>query len=141
MYEVTKVVLNINSPAYYTNIYGIDDEVYWMCRELSDFVKGKKYSDIIDIVGVVPIIAPKDDIDKGLWKEVKKCDLKFRVATVSLQISFDDYIQSDIEKKKSLIIDNVIKSVKVISKKGKFDFNDFKEDIISFCEMSGVKYL
>ena len=112
-----------------------------MCRELSDFVKGKKYSDIIDIVGVVPIIAPKDDIDKGLWKEVKKCDLKFRVATVSLQISFDDYIQSDIEKKKSLIIDNVIKSVKVISKKGKFDFNDFKEDIISFCEMSGVKYL
>ena len=135
------MVLNINSPAYYTNIYGIDDEVYWMCRELSDFVKGKKYSDIIDIVGVVPIIAPKDDIDKGLWKEEKKCDLKFRVATVSLQISFDDYIQSDIEKKKSLIIDNVIKSVKVISKKGKFDFNDFKEDIISFCEMSGVKYL
>lgn len=135
------MVLNINSPAYYTNIYGIDDEVYWMCRELSDFVKGKKYSDIIDIVGVVPIIAPKDDIDKGLWKEVKKCDLKFRVATVSLQISFDDYIQSDIEKKKSLIIDNIIKSVKVISKKGKFDFNDFKEDIISFCEMRGVKYL
>lgn len=135
------MVLNINSPAYYTNIYGIDDEVYWMCRELSDFVKGKNYSDIIDIVGVVPIIAPKDDIDKGLWKEVKKCDLKFRVATVSLQISFDDYIQSDIEKKKSLIIDNIIKSVKVISKKGKFDFNDFKEDIISFCEMSGVKYL
>lgn len=135
------MVLNINSPAYYTNIYGIDDEVYWMCRELSDFVKGKKYSDIIDIVGVVPIIATKDDIDKGLWKEVKKCDLKFRVATVSLQISFDDYIQSDIEKKKSLIIDNIIKSVKVISKKGKFDFNDFKEDIISFCEMRGVKYL
>lgn len=135
------MVLNINSPAYYTNIYGIDDEVYWMCRELSDFVKEKKYSDIIDIVGVVPIIAPKDDIDKGLWKEVKKCDLKFRVATVSLHISFDDYIQSDIEKKKSLIIDNILKSVKVISKKGKFDFNDFKEDIISFCEMRGVKCL
>ncbi len=132
------MVLNINSPAYYTNIYGIDDEVYWMCRELSDFVKEKKYSDIIDIVGVVPIIAPKDDIDKGLWKEVKKCDLKFRVATVSLHISFDDYIQSDIEKKKSLIIDNILKSVKIISKKGKFDFNDFKEDIISFCEMRGV---
>ena len=135
------MVLNINSPAYYTNIYGIDDEVYWMCRELSDFVKEKKYSDIIDIVGVVPIIAPKDDIDKGLWKEVKKCDLKFRVATVSLHISFDDYIQSDIEKKKSLIIDNILKSVKVISKKGKFDFNDFKEDIISFCEMRGGKCL
>lgn len=135
------MVLNINSPAYYTTIYGIDDEVYWMCRELSDFVKEKKYSDIIDIVGVVPIIAPKADIDKGLWKEVKKCDLKFKVAAVSLQISFDDYIQSDIEKKKSLIIDNIVKSIKVISKKGKFDFNNFKEDIISFCEMSGVKYL
>lgn len=135
------MVLNINSPAYYTNIYGIDDEVYWMCRELSDFVKGKKYSDIIDIVGVVPIIAPQEDIDKGLWKEVKKCDLKFRVATVSLQISFDDYIQSDIEKKKSLIIDNIIKSVNVISKKGKLDFNNFREDIISFCEMKGMEFI
>ena len=135
------MVLNINSPAYYTNIYGIDDEVYWMCRELSDFVKEKKYSNIIDIVGVVPIIAPKNDIDKGLWKEVKKCDLKFRVATVSLQISFDEYIQSDIKKKKSLIIDNILKSVKVISKKGQFNFDDFKEDVINFCEMNWVKHL
>jgi hypothetical protein len=135
------MVLNINSPAYYTNIYGIDDEVYWMCRELSDFVKEKKYSNIIDIVGVVPIIAPKNDIDKGLWKEVKKCDLKFRVATVSLHISFDEYIQSDIKKKKSLIIDNILKSVKVISKKGQFNFDDFKEDVINFCEMNWVKHL
>lgn len=133
--------LNINSPAYYTNIYGIDDEVYWMCKELSDLLKEKKYSDIIDIVGVVPIIAPKDEIDKGLWKEVKKCDLKFKVATVSLHIPFDEYMQSNIEKKKSLIIDNILKSVKAISKKGKIDFNHFKEDVVSFCEINGVQYL
>lgn len=131
--------LNINSPAYYTNIYGTDDEIYWMCRELSDLVKEKRYSEIIDIVGIVPIIAPQGDIDNGLWKEVKKCDLKLKVATVSLHISFDEYIHSDAEKKKWLIIDNILKSVKAISKKGKIDFDCFKEDIIKFCEMKGVK--
>lgn len=132
--------LNINSPACYTNIYGIDDEVYWMCRELSNLVKDRRYSDVIDIVGIVPIVAPEDDIDKGLWKEVIKCDLRFRVATVSLRISFDDYIQSDVEKKKRLIIDNILKSVKVISKKGKIDFERFREDVDSFCERSGLMY-
>ena len=36
--------LNINSPSYYTQEYGVDDDIYWMCRELSNFVKEKKYS-------------------------------------------------------------------------------------------------
>ena len=37
--------LNINSPAYYTSEYGVDDDIYWMCRELSYYVREKKYSD------------------------------------------------------------------------------------------------
>ena len=43
--------LNINSPAYYTKEYGVDDDIYWMCRELSNYVREKKYSDAINIIG------------------------------------------------------------------------------------------
>ncbi len=35
--------LNINSPAYYSDKYGIDDEIYWICREISSLVKNKDY--------------------------------------------------------------------------------------------------
>ena len=42
--------LNINSPAYYTREYGVDDDIYWMCRELSYYVREKKYSDAINII-------------------------------------------------------------------------------------------
>lgn len=63
--------LNINSPSYYTNEHGVEDEIYWMCRELSAFVREKEYSDIIKIIGIVPIIAPKSVIEKGLCKTLK----------------------------------------------------------------------
>ena len=68
--------LNINSPSYYTNEYGVEDEIYWMCRELSAFVREKEYSDVIHIIGIVPIIAPKSVIDNGLCKTQKKVNLK-----------------------------------------------------------------
>ena len=38
------------------------------------------------------------------------------------------------------IVKNVVDSVKAIKAKGKIDFNHFKEDMISFCEISGVNY-
>lgn len=37
--------LNINSPAYFTNVYGIDDEVYKYCQTLHVFFREKEYSD------------------------------------------------------------------------------------------------
>lgn len=130
--------LNINSPAYYTNIHGIDDEIYWMCKELSNYMIEKKYSDFLDIIGIVPIIAPRDEIERGLWKEVKKYEIKYKIATVSIRIDYDIYVRADIEKRKSLIIENILKSVKSISKKGRLNYNQFKRDIIIFCEDNNI---
>lgn len=67
--------LNINSPAYYTKEYGVDDDIYWMCRELSNYVREKKYSDAINIIGIVPIVAPAAVLEKGLCKAHKRCEL------------------------------------------------------------------
>lgn len=125
--------LNINSPAYYKNIFGVDDDIYQMCRELSIFMKDKNYSDIISSVGVCPIVAPQQELDKGLWKETKKCELKYGFASVSLQIDYDAYVNADINQKKQLMIDNILKSVKAISQKGKIDYKQFEEDVKQYC--------
>lgn len=133
--------LNINSPAYYTQKFGVEDEIYWFCRELSYFVKEKHYSDIITTIGLVPIIAPKEELEKGLWKETKKCETKYGFASISLQIDYEKYAGANMDEKKALMMKNVVDSVKAIKTKGKIDFNRFKEDMITFCEMSGVNYL
>lgn len=133
--------LNINSPAYYTKIHGVDDEIYSMCREISMYVKDKVYSDSINIVGIVPIIAHKDELAKGLWKETKKCDVKYGFASVSLQIDYDAYVAADIIQKKQLMISNILKSVKSIARKGKIDYPRFENDIKSFCERYQIELI
>ncbi len=126
--------LNINSPSYYTQEYGVDDDIYWMCRQLADVMKRKKYSDIINIIGIVPIIAPSSVIEKGLCKEHKKCEPRYGFASVSLQIDYEEYVNSDISGKKKLIINNILKSVKAISKRGKIDYCLFENDVKKFCQ-------
>lgn len=126
--------LNINSPpAYYTGVYGIDDEIYWMCRELAQYVKSKEYSKCIKTVGIVPIIASEGEIKKGLWKESNHVSLKCGFASVSLQIDYKEYVEADINKKKSLIIDNILKSLKTIKRRAGIDYRMFEDDIRLFC--------
>lgn len=125
--------LNINSPAYYTGVYGIDDEIYWMCRELAQYVKSKEYNKCIKTVGIVPIIASEGEIKKGLWKESNHVSLKCGFASVSLQIDYKEYVEADINKKKSLIIDNILKSLKTIKRRAGIDYRMFEDDIRLFC--------
>lgn len=131
--------LNINSPSYYTQKHGIDDEIYWMCRKLSDFVKEKKYSDEINIIGIVPIIAPTSVIEKGLCKSHRKCEPLYGFASVCMQINYEEYVKSDVLNKKKMIIKNVLSSVKSVSKKGKIDYSLFEEDVKKFCVNEGIE--
>lgn len=130
--------LNINSPSYFTRQYGVIDEIYNMCRDIRYWVKDKHYSPIVDIVGIVPIIAPKEVIHGGLYKEEKKCEAKAGFASVSLQIDYETYVCADIDEKKKLIINNVLASVKVIHNRAKIDFDKFRKDITQYCEQTGI---
>lgn len=130
--------LNINSPAYFTNEYGIIDEIYVMCREISDCVKNKKYSNLVNIIGITPIVAPKEIIEKGLYKEERKCETKYGFASVSLHISYEEFIKSGIEEKKILIVRNILSSIKSIHKKAEIDFVEFKKDIMQYCQDSNI---
>lgn len=133
--------LNINSPAYYKNIFGVDDDIYQMCRMISSYMKDKNYSDFITSVGVCPIVAPRQELDKGLWKETKKCELKYGFASVCLQIDYELYVESTIDEKKSLIVKNVVDSIKAIKTKGKIDFKLFESDMMEFCDENNINYI
>ncbi len=132
--------LNINSPAYYTNIYGIDDEIYWMCKELSQYTKNKEYSKIINTVGIVPVIAPKEELKNGLWKEIKRVDVKYGFASVSLHMDYEKYINANVELKKSMMVDNILKSIKTIKGKAKIDYEKFENDVRIFCIESYIVF-
>lgn len=130
--------LNINSPAYYSQEYWVDDEIYWMCRQLAAAVRENKYSDIIDVIGIVPIAAPDAIIEKGLYKEHKRCEPEYGFASVSLHINFEEYVKADISGKKRLMIKNILASVKAVSKKGKIDYRSFEKDVVNFCRDNDI---
>ena len=131
--------LNINSPAYFTQEYGVIDELYKMCRELEAFVKPHTYSKLINIVGITPIVAPIGETNIGLYKEEKHCKVKSGFASVSLRINYEYFTQSDIEVKKVLMIENIWQSVHAISKEAQIDMEAFTGDVISFCQAAQIR--
>lgn len=52
--------LNINSPVYYKDHYGINNAVYRFTQRAYLFFTEKEYSNTLQIIGIVPIIAPQE---------------------------------------------------------------------------------
>ena len=132
--------LNINSPAYFTKQYGVIDEIYKMCREISKYVENKQYSNIVNTIGITPIIAPKDIIEQGFFKQEKKCDIRYGFASVSLWIDYDEFLQSDLINKQIMIVKNILDPIKVIARKAKIDYEKFYDDIIQYCEQINLQF-
>lgn len=61
--------LNINSPAYYTKNFGVNDAVYKYIQKSYLYFKDRKYSETLNIIGIVPIAAPQSVIVEGKYKE------------------------------------------------------------------------
>ncbi len=125
--------LHINSPSYYSQIHGIDDEIYKMCRLLEKNVDIKKYTSLLDTVGITPIVAPNFEIGCANYAEVKYISLPYRMASISLHIDYLEYVSVNIEEKKALIIKNILNSLLVIKKRLKngFDYVRIENDILT----------
>ncbi len=123
---------NINSPSYYKNVYGVDDEIYGMCQDIYCFLKDKQYSEIIDTIGICPIIAPDDLIQQGKWREETVYDIPYKLIIVKRHIDYNKYVNATVDQKKKMIVANILCSVKSIKNKGKIDFARFEKDILSF---------
>ena len=129
--EVSQMELNINSPAYFTNHYGVDDEVYRYCQNLHNYLKTKEYSETLTIIGITPIVAPKEVYNQGLWKEKDQIVSLGTCAMIDVRMDFESYYNADSDGKIQLIEEMLIKAIKKVKTKGKFDLEKFKEDLLN----------
>ena len=123
--------LNINSPAYFKEKYGIDDEVYRFCQKVNLFFKDKEYSNTLHTIGIVPVAAPQEIYDTGAQKENIKYLNHNSVVSVTIRINFEDYCKADSLGKVEQTKEMILMAARRIKLRGKFDYDKFKEDFLS----------
>lgn len=124
--------LNINSPAYFSRQYGVDDEVYRYCQNLHEFFKDKEYSETLSIIGIIPIIAPKELYEQGMWKERTQLVSLGSCAIIHIRMDFKSYYHADSSGRIALVKEMLVRAVKKIKTRGKFDWESFCEDLSDF---------
>lgn len=120
--------LNINTPAYFNQHYGIDDEVYEFCQNAYMYFRDKEYSDTLHTIGIAPVAAPRELYDDGAWKESVQLIGNKSVAMISIRMDFQEYYNADSAEKILLTKKMILKAVKKIKSKAKFDYDAFERD-------------
>lgn len=128
--------LNINSPVYYKDHYGIDNAVYKFTQRAYLFFREKEYSSTLQIIGIVPIIAPQEVYADGSYKERVRFLCGKSVASVEIRVDFDAYHNADSSGKIALTKDMLLTAVKRIKAKVDFDYDRFKDDLESLSASS-----
>lgn len=124
--------LNMNSPAYYTSQYGVNDAVYDYCQNLYLYFKNKEYSNTLHTIGIIPIIAPRKMYDEGLWKEKVQFINSKTCAMISIRLDYEQYYKVNDQEKIKMMELMLIKAIKKIKNKGKFDTNQLIEDLLNY---------
>ena len=125
--------LNINSPAYFTQQYGVNERVYWYCKKCHEYFKDKEYSETLRIIGMCPQCAPKDLYQQGKWKEKVRLIGNGSCASIDIRIDFDQYYNVT-DEGKVIIRNTIMKAVKKVKAKGKFDYESFCRDLLNVTE-------
>lgn len=120
--------LNINSPAYFSEHYGVDSEVYRFCQKVYLFFRDKEYSNILHIIGIVPVIAPQEVYDSGKWKESVQLVSNKSCAIITMRTGFEEYYNANSSEKIIQMTDLILRAVKKVKSKGKFDYEAFEKD-------------
>ena len=123
--------LNINSPVYYKDHYGIDNAVYRFTQRAQLLFKEKEYSSTLQIIGIVPIIAPKEVYAAGNYKDRVKFLCGKGVASVEIKMDFDKYHNADTSGRIALTKEMLLTAAKRIKAKVDFDYDRFRDDLES----------
>lgn len=124
--------LNINSPVYYKDQYGIDDVIYSFCQDVYQYFKPKEYSNLLKTIGIIPILAPEELYKNGEYKEQVSYISANSIATIFIRMNLEQYLKADVIERQLMYIDMILKSVKKIKGKGQFDFDSFSKDLEEF---------
>lgn len=121
--------LNINSPAYFKEHYGIDDEVYRFCQRAYMHFRDKEYSEILHIIGIVPVVAPEKLYEEHVaWKEGCSWRCHNSCVAIRIRMDFETYYNANSEEKVRLTKEMILKAIKKVKSKGKFDYDRFAAD-------------
>ena len=123
--------LNINSPAYFSEHYGVDNDVYRFCQKAFLFFKDKEYSNTLKTIGITPVAAPQEMYDNGLWKESVRLIGGKECAIIMIRMDFNRYYEADSSNKILQIKETVLKAVKKIRSRCSFDHVQFEQDLHS----------
>lgn len=74
------------------------------------------------------LAAPQELYDDGAWKESVKVINNKSCAIISIRMDFEEYYNADCKKKILLTKKMILKAVKKIKSKGKFDYDAFEKD-------------
>ena len=102
----------------------VRNEIELKLKQLESNDYGSEFVDI-DIIPI--IIDPKRSLfEAGFFKERQLIKRKTKEAEIRLRTDFDKFYAADHNKKRLLLVDNVIRAIKVIGEKSKSDFNSEK---------------
>lgn len=118
----------VNSPAYFTKEHGVINAVYQYQCYLSRHVNIQNYTQLLDSIGISPIIAPFDLYASNSWTETDYVSKKYRLATISLRMNYEVFISASTDDKIKMLSDNIISSLRCVKKKLGTSFD------MQFCE-------
>ncbi|MBT3362847.1 MAG: dihydrolipoamide succinyltransferase [Chloroflexi bacterium] len=84
-------------------------------------------SEVVDI-GIIPIIIdPKRGLlEEGFFKERKLFKRKTAEADFRLRIDYNKFKAADYEKRKLLLLNNIVESIKILGQRARKDFDHVK---------------
>jgi hypothetical protein len=111
-----------------------------IAEKIEDFVKDKNYGSEVEELSVISIIVKFDEqMEKEGWfKERVLFKKKKKETDIRLRIDYDKFVKGDENTKKLLLIDNVINSIRQLSKKAKTSFNakQLEDDILNLFNLT-----
>jgi hypothetical protein len=120
-----------------------DDELTEVHNEiapkLEPFLKDRDYGNEVVGLGVIAIIMKFDEEmeREGWFKERVYLKRRQADADVRLRIDYDRFVQGDKATKRLLLIDNIIQSIRALSRKAKTDFRakELEQDILNLLDV------
>lgn len=121
----------------------INEIIKDICSKIDEKNFGiSKYTNNLDSIAIIVNCHPKKNIVNGWGKPRKYINYSKKYADIRLPIPFDEFVSSDYDKQYLMVVDNIIKSLKIIeekckkSKRAEFDSESIIKDILKRLEIT-----